>query len=590
MKKNSVHLFYLSFAILIVLFGCSPQVLEETPLQDEITKPIAESTASDAPANIEEINLDDLLDVGSKMEWFDKGFLIFIPEGEVNLGNSDYEDNPEHNVYLDDYWIYTFKVTNGQYYQCVQTGTCLPLTSKPPYPDIADPEIKDHPVVGTTWEQAQTYCEWMNASLPTEAQWEKAARGPDSNTYPWGENEATCKWLNFGDCGYGSTTKVFEFPDGISFYGAYDMAGNTFEWTKDWYQADYAANAPDANPPGPESGSERAIRGSSFKSNIDELASAQRAYLNPEQYRPDLGFRCVVTDLEAFAPYCIQAAFVPGDPLPWQEGPPPGETPPDPEFGEGECIDWGAGFEDTLYCAYQQTQQGGLNLQPIYSATIKSWSSDEGVICVEGDPFACLGPDNAHVTIHWCTTCTPDPENFTLAYDCAPGYILNFLDPPECEYPGKQPTAEEIAQWEICPTGYVYDGKEDICVKIVPSSQDCPQGYAYDDTKRCCVAKFTETNPELEGVPPSSYPTCPIGAKSSWPDIMMNEMKCIFEVVFSEIESCHDTVMQVGDCPDPPDKSKCTNPSQYASQGPCEAAGCVWFTDSATGGQRCISP
>ena len=118
-------------------------------------------------------------------------------------------------------------------------------------------------MVGVTYDQAMAYCNYVNGSLPTEAQWEKAARGPDGNLYPWGNDQPTCDLLNFNNCVH-DLTDVMKYPKGKSAYGALDMEGNVFEWTADWYDALYYKNSPPGDPPGPDTGKARVIRSSSY--------------------------------------------------------------------------------------------------------------------------------------------------------------------------------------------------------------------------------------------------------------------------------------------------------------------------------------
>lgn len=166
------------------------------------------------------------------------------------------------------------------------------------------------PVVGVTWDQAQSYCGWANGQLPTEAQWEKAARGLSGNLYPWGNDEPACDLLNFGYCS-GSTNEVDAFPDGISSFGLYDMAGNIFEWVSDWYGEAYYKDAPTSRSTGTESGQYRVIHGSSFETDPELIESADRHFGATVYHTRDIGFRCVVPQPQAFAPYCQLAAYIP---------------------------------------------------------------------------------------------------------------------------------------------------------------------------------------------------------------------------------------------------------------------------------------
>ncbi len=220
--------------------------------------------------------------------------LVYVPEGEFEMGSEDGESNesPAHTVYLDAFWIDQTEVTNAQYGACVQSGSC----GQPAYTSHFDnSNYDDHPVVYMNWGDAQDYCEWAGRRLPTEAEWEKAARGDDGRTYPWGEN-IFCSQANYWDCGYGEfspTSPVgFYGTAGASPYGAYDMAGNAWEWVADWYSDDYYQGSPSNNPTGPENGSYRVLRGGSWDNNEWYARSAYRYDGLPDFTYYSLGFRC----------------------------------------------------------------------------------------------------------------------------------------------------------------------------------------------------------------------------------------------------------------------------------------------------------
>lgn len=588
MKTASTRLFYLCIIFLLILSACGPDLTIELPIEDTATpEPTAPEAEPEEPPEVIESGLGDLLDVGTTMKWYDDGYLVFVPQGEVTLGDSEYENNPVHTVTLDDYWIYKFKVTNGQYRECVATGTCTPPAAEPPYPDLDDLTIKDQPVIGVTWEQADTYCNWMNGRLPTEAEWEKAARGPQANTYPWGEDQPDCDLLNYGECENPAITKVYEYPEGRSFYQAFDLAGNTFEWVYDLYEDDFISQLPGEEPAGPPDGTERSVRGSSFLSDEELIPSAQLFYLEPEKYRTDLGFRCVIGEAEppGFKQPCVQTAFVDGLPAPWQPGPPTGENEL-PDLDERTCVPEKK-VTRTYYCLNEETQRGGLDLfitgindSEVY---LKSWGPSPGVYCVEeNDPIGCFGPEGAPVPFEICASCTPLPNWETVQLSCDCGFTLTHTDPPTCVYDGGPPVPGGT-----CPAGFVYDPVDNICVEVVKISEECPDGYEFHTDTECCTATFAEPSPDSPGSS-SSYLTCPPGYGNVQLDLADSVQGDWFAtchyLVFptSDIESCEVITFNLGECKDPP-PTRCTNPDSYTNQASCEAAACEWYTDP-TGG------
>jgi formylglycine-generating enzyme required for sulfatase activity len=227
-------------------------------------------------------------------------------EAECEQGVQD--EMPRHPVFLDAYWIDQTEVTNAQYRHCVDAGACEPpAVCDPGHPAFDDLSKADHPVVCVDWSDAQDYCEWAGARLPTEAEWEKAARGTVGLVYPWGES-FECSRANLddetqhddnlvpggSDCdGYVMTAPVGSFLTGGSPYGALDMVGNVWEWVADWYGRDYYERSPQPNPQGPVAGEVRSLRGGSWVVSRPNWArSAHRSWLGPEERDRDVGFRC----------------------------------------------------------------------------------------------------------------------------------------------------------------------------------------------------------------------------------------------------------------------------------------------------------
>ncbi len=183
-------------------------------------------------------------------------------------------------------------MTNEQYNRCVAQYACIG-SGYATFPEYNGSSL---PVVGIDWYDAQNYCTWAGGQLPTEAQWEFAARGHDGNFFPWGNNAPNCRLDHVENCG-GDPISVFKLPTaGQSWVGAVGMAGNASEWVADWYDFSYYSYSPELNPIGPESGEKKVVRGGAWSSNAITGRSARRAYLSPDHRYAFYGFRCVVSE------------------------------------------------------------------------------------------------------------------------------------------------------------------------------------------------------------------------------------------------------------------------------------------------------
>ncbi len=253
----------------------------------------------------------------------DESEMVFVPVGSFKMGSA-YDDKeayqsemPVHDVILDAFWIDRTEVTTGMYTKCVDAGACeVPniagqpiVTSRTRSEYYGNPEYANYPVIYVNWYQATDYCSWTGKRLPTEAEWEKAARGTDGRKYPWGNANISGKRLNYADRntdfqwtialfddGYADTAPVGNYPDGASPYGALDMAGNVWEWVSDWFADDYYKNSPTENPAGPADGDYKVLRGGSWQNSNFGIRPTMRSRINPNISYGYVGFRCAISD------------------------------------------------------------------------------------------------------------------------------------------------------------------------------------------------------------------------------------------------------------------------------------------------------
>lgn len=230
---------------------------------------------------------------------------VLIPAGEFIMGSNETraDARPEHKVYLDAYYIDKYEVTNAQYYEFLEyiKGTGDHSKCHPDEPKGTDHKPRmwnaddyynnpEYPVIRVTWYDAYAYAGWAGKRLPTEAEWEKATRGPNGNRWPWGNEWDPAK------CALGEEiAPVGSLEAGKSFYDCYDMAGGVAEWCADWYEIEYYQHAPTKNPTGPETGDQKVLRGGSRFGRGFLLRGSTRKYEKPHLFNIALGFRCAKT-------------------------------------------------------------------------------------------------------------------------------------------------------------------------------------------------------------------------------------------------------------------------------------------------------
>jgi formylglycine-generating enzyme required for sulfatase activity/DNA-binding CsgD family transcriptional regulator len=277
----------------------------QTPLPTNTLPPASTPTAT-------QTSIPTPIQIVTQVSDVDQMVLVYVPAGEFKMGSTKADDAqaldeeiPQHTVYLDAYWIDQTEVTNAQYALCVASGACtkpadnISLTRSSYYDNS---QYASYPVIYVSWNQANAYCTWAGGRLPSEAMWEKAARGPDGLIFPWGNDfdgtkvnycDRNCPngWKDdHYDDGYNETAPVGDYPEGASVYGALDMAGNVYEWTADWYEP-YRRTRQE-NPAGPLSGSEHIIRGGSWGDDLVHVRAAVRSHKDIPESSNFIGFRC----------------------------------------------------------------------------------------------------------------------------------------------------------------------------------------------------------------------------------------------------------------------------------------------------------
>ena len=219
--------------------------------------------------------------------------MVLVPAGEFPMGSDEGDDDeqPIHRVFLDSVYLDTFEVTNGRFAKFVEA-----IQSEPPW-GFADQETPvvhaDRPVRWVNWLEAWGYCLWAGKRLPTEAEWEKAARGTDGRVYPWGNDPPTAAHAVFGLTeGAETVSPIGNRDQGKSPYGVHDLAGNLYEWVTDWYDDAFYTTTPTSNPRGPVEGTAKVQRGGSYINQSYRLRAAFRTKGDPTEHDPHVGFRC----------------------------------------------------------------------------------------------------------------------------------------------------------------------------------------------------------------------------------------------------------------------------------------------------------
>lgn len=245
--------------------------------------------------------------------WKTKAEMVMVPAGEFLMGSDKKTDRlayrseiPQHRVYLDAFEIGKYEVTALEYLKFVLATNRSPQLDWRYDGGNFQDSMAHHPIMHVTWYDADAYCKWADQRLPTEAEWEKAARGSDGRLFPWGQEYAGPTRANFGRTGlsgpvrdrperlllYPPIISVDKYENARSPYGLYQTIGNVAEWVADWYNPDYYKTAPDRNPQGPEAGTQKAFRGGGWMDSTTTMRVAMRNGTDPNTKINWLGFRC----------------------------------------------------------------------------------------------------------------------------------------------------------------------------------------------------------------------------------------------------------------------------------------------------------
>ena len=311
----------------IVLVACSTaSEVTQTQLPEPTTPPEPTATQTQLPTftplpiqvdptatEVEPTATNEPIDLPEKITKSNNSEMVLISAGEFQMGSKvgGSGEQPIHAVWLDSYYIDLFEVTNEQFVTFLASegnqeeggdtwldadaGDLHIISSEEGWQVEEGDEAR--PVIEVTWYAANAYCQWRGARLPTEAEWEKAARGTifeDGRVYPWGIGDIDYEKASF-NLYYEETLPVGNLPAGVSSYGVFDMAGNVAEFTADWYDRDYYSKSPKENPPGSETGDMRVVRGGSYYDQPQLLLSTYRLGVYPNWSNNVTGFRCALS-------------------------------------------------------------------------------------------------------------------------------------------------------------------------------------------------------------------------------------------------------------------------------------------------------
>ena len=267
--------------------------LQPSPVREQASSAQDEEAIARVNDQLRAVQEDELKKLAQRGIVQPEGMVV-IPAGEFLMGAEDglQDARPIHRVYLSSYWFDKYEVTNAQYRQCIEGGGCTPPKDRQAFDD---PQRLQRPVTNITWNQARSYCQWQGKRLPTEAEWEKAARGTDGRRYPWGNNGNVIRnRVRNGEVSAGSngTEPAGLQASTVSAYGVFDLIGSVSQWVKDWYAEDFYQASPARDPQGPLRGSFRVLRGGEWNEKPPDLRASYRGWDEMTYWGPTLGVRC----------------------------------------------------------------------------------------------------------------------------------------------------------------------------------------------------------------------------------------------------------------------------------------------------------
>lgn len=624
--KNNLRLIVLSVILIfaISLSSCNLPInnaakVQTTPPSPVLVTPspnVLQQLSADSmeatPTPEKPLNLADVVPVtGSILTWIDFSNFVYVPAGEFNMGKESLtpvDNSPAHKVNLAGFWIHQAEVTNQQYAACVEVGVCSAPHEENGYPYwYSHTEKANSPVVGVSWDQAQQYCDYIEARLPTEAEWEKTARGTKDDLYPWGKDQPSCSLLNFNSCHKTpQPDEVRSYMSGASDYEALDLAGNVFEWTNDWYDEKYYTSSSITNPLGPETGLFKVYRGGGYLSDEQDVATTSRFFTEPVQHSADLGFRCVLKGTYSDSNSNSQVPR-PCEVLPVSQEQP--ETQPtwtpfpcDSPYIAGNCYLTSSGGPITSIYIQQSNCQSN-NLKDFSSTKILNLNCIGPNLVGNSKTYTCNGMNmiqGSSVDLSFC-------HKFyyqLMSPKCPSGYIYDsssefcfpstgpWLPEPPCPIGYVEEDGQclpDVGVYQGCPVGFYYfleitgpTTVKELCLPLndclLPNATEpcdqpvCPSGQTYVSANNCC------------SLPTKLRAVCPVGFGVQ-EDPVTNQLFCDLPDLFPP--ECETRQVKIAYCPTrtpsptptfiPPSK----NCSDFKDSSSCILNGCAWGPSGA---------